>query len=110
MTSSAAAAKLRLFAHGGSESSRRTYLRSVILRCEPCGALAPLGEPRRMSGHGPGRRPSRRGARAPLLRLTGRAFSKPLGADLSPPFARQHLFQDAATDVLVGQRSVAPPP
>src|SRR5712691_4906210 len=24
----------------------------VILRCEPCGALAPLGEPRRM-GHGP---------------------------------------------------------
>jgi hypothetical protein len=27
-------------------------VKSVILRCEPCGALAPLGEPRRMSGLG----------------------------------------------------------
>ena len=33
-------------------------LRRCRWRCEPCGALAPLGEPRRISG--PGRRPSRR--------------------------------------------------
>src|SRR5213075_286480 len=40
------------------ELNRHAHLRPVILRCEPCGALAPLGEPRRMDG--PARRPSRR--------------------------------------------------
>src|SRR6266446_454442 len=43
-------------------------------RCEPCGALAPLGEPRRMSGAG--RRPSRRIAFAMLLRMTGIGYPK----------------------------------
>src|SRR6266403_942488 len=41
------------FLQTSGESRREiaeSYVKSVILRCEPCGALAPLGEPRRMGG------------------------------------------------------------
>jgi hypothetical protein len=49
------------------QESRRfmvVQLLPVILRCEPSGALAPLGEPRRMSGHG-------------LTSFEGRACARP---------------------------------
>lgn len=84
-------------------------------RCEPCGAIAPLGEPRRMRGHQSGRRPfATRGAcHRAALRADPVALLRVMGKDQMDcaPFQRRIALQSCGepSAMMVAQSNTASP-